>query len=89
MIAVVTGTIWFGIAYGSPCAPLPTPEEQRAMYPEPLPSNIVVFITYNNFPQLWCAPGEYSLYGQVGLPHSCESTMLRRTFHSHHCCTRI
>ena len=70
MIAIITGTIWFGISYGSPCAPLPTPEQQKAMYPEPLPSNIVVFITYNNFPQLWCAPGEYSLYGQVSLPPS-------------------
>ena len=68
LIAVITGTIWFGISYGSPCAPLPSLEQQKAMYPQPLPSNIVVFITYNNFPQLWCAPGEYSLYGQVSLP---------------------
>lgn len=64
-LAVITGTLWFGISYGSPCAPLPPPEVQQILYPEPLPSNIVVFINYNNFPQLWCGPGEYSLYGEV------------------------
>ena len=36
------------------------------LYPEPLPSNLVVFLTYNNFPQLWCPEGEYSPFGQVG-----------------------
>lgn len=65
-IAVITGTIWFGISYGSPCAPLPPPQQQGMLYPEPLPSNIVVFLTYSNFPQLWCPEGEYSQFGQVG-----------------------
>ena len=65
MLAIITGTIWFGISYGSPCAPLPPAEEQASLYPQPLPSNILVFISYDEFPQLWCAPGEYSLFGQV------------------------
>lgn len=64
-LALITGTIWFGISFGSPCAPLPSPEERDSLYPQPLPSNIVVFIGYDSFPQLWCAPGEYSLFGQV------------------------
>ena len=65
LLAIITGTIWFGISYGSPCAPLPPAEEQASLYPQPLPSNILVFISYDEFPQLWCAPGEYSLFGQV------------------------
>ncbi len=64
-LAIITGTIWFGISYGSPCAPKPSPQDQASFYPQPLPSNIVVFISYDEFPQLWCAPGEYSLFGQV------------------------
>ena len=45
--------------------PKPSQQDEASFYPQPLPSNIVVFINYDEFPQLWCAPGEYSLFGQV------------------------
>ena len=69
-LAVITGTIWLGVSYGSPCAPLPPALRQAALYPEPLPSSIIMFSSYQTFPQLWCRPGQYSVFGQAcpGLP---------------------
>ncbi len=66
-LAVVTGTLWFGVSYGSPCTPVPTPEQQAVLFPEPLPSNIVTLARYHPYPQLWCPAGQYSVYGQVCL----------------------
>ncbi|KAK9915224.1 hypothetical protein WJX75_006445 [Coccomyxa subellipsoidea] len=64
-LAVLTGTLWFGISYGSPCSPTPSPEQQDLLFPQPLPSNILTFARYNRYPRLWCPAGQYSVYGQV------------------------
>ena len=62
---MLTGTLWFGISYGSPCSPTPSPEQQDLLFPQPLPSNILTFARYNRYPRLWCPAGQYSVYGQV------------------------
>ncbi|CAL8469782.1 g9324 [Coccomyxa elongata] len=66
-LAVLTGTLWFGVSYGSPCRPVPSQEIQAVLSPELLPSNIVTFAQYNNYPRLWCSAGQYSVYGRVFL----------------------
>ncbi len=64
-LAVLTGTLWFGVSYGSPCRPVPLREIQALLSPELLPSNIVTFAQYNNYPRLWCSAGQYSVYGRA------------------------
>lgn len=73
-LAVVTGTIWLGISYGSPCCPLPPPALQAALQPQPLPQTITILLDYDSFPRLWCPAGYYSAFGQARAlgPYSCQ-----------------
>ena len=72
-LAIITGTIWYGISYGSPCRPTPPPAQQSALQPQPVPSTLIIFSSYQLFPQLWCPAGEYSVFGQVSCPlHSLQ-----------------
>ncbi len=67
-LAIITATLWYGISYGSPCAPNPSPQQQAALQPQPLPSSLIIFTNYSLFPQLWCPAGQYSVYGQARTP---------------------
>ena len=64
-LAVVTGSIWLGISYGSPCYPLPLPALQVALQPQPVPQSITILLPFDTFPRLWCPAGYYSAFGQV------------------------
>ena len=74
-LAVVTGSIWLGISYGSPCYPLPPPPLQVALQPQPVPQSITILLPFDTFPRLWCPAGYYSAFGQVSCPTLAASSV--------------
>ncbi len=64
-LAAATACVWLLLSYASPCEPMPPESRQAALSPAPIPSSLYFFGEYSLFPQLWCPPGKYSVYGQV------------------------
>ena len=75
-LVFVTATLWFLIAFWSPCAPLPEQTDLEFLEAKDDPAAIMTEEFYagggqvarrglEHFPQLWCPAGSYSIYGQV------------------------
>ncbi|KAI7845409.1 hypothetical protein COHA_001114 [Chlorella ohadii] len=73
-LSFVTASVWFAMAWSSPCRPLPSPDDLR--YLEADENKNLDFLAgggqpprdgLEHFPQLWCPNGTYSAHGQVFL----------------------
>ena len=79
-LVFVTATLWFLIAFWSPCASLPEQTDLEYLEAKDDPAAITTEEFYagggqvarrglEHFPQLWCPAGSYSIYGQVRCQH--------------------
>lgn len=73
-LSFVTASVWFLMAWGSPCRPLPSPDDLR--YLEIDDDKNLDFLAgggtppadgLEHFPRLWCPNGTYSAHGQLFL----------------------
>jgi chloride channel 7 len=73
-LSFVTASVWFAMAWSSPCRPLPSPDDLQ--YLEADENKNLDFLAgggqpprdgLEHFPQLWCPNGTYSAHGQIFL----------------------
>ncbi|EFN52659.1 hypothetical protein CHLNCDRAFT_138594 [Chlorella variabilis] len=73
-LSFITASIWFAMAWSSPCRPLPSPDDLQ--YLEADEDKNLEFLAgggeppddgLEHFPRLWCPNGTYSAHGQLFL----------------------
>ncbi|KAG2427060.1 hypothetical protein HXX76_012576 [Chlamydomonas incerta] len=66
LVAAATATIWLGVCYGSPCAPLPPGHQALSAGDAGRTLRWLYFDGPDQlFPQLWCPEGTYCEWGQL------------------------